>query len=90
MLRSHSDNLSPSGTYLVKDIAFKTSPTLVPMNNVLNGLFNGHRTKSFVGLLGMIVVICECGTVELLLGPGCGMVDKTVVIDLMGYRMIVT
>jgi hypothetical protein len=68
------------GTDLVKDIAFKTSPSLVPMNNFLNGLFNGRGGKLSVRLLGTIMVMCQCGTVELLLVLSSGMVNETMVI----------
>ena len=77
---SHSDNLSSFSTDLVNDIVCKTSLSLVPMNSFLNGLFGGHRKKSFVQLIGTIMVICWCGTVELLIVPGGGMVDETVAI----------
>jgi hypothetical protein len=79
MPRSHSDNLSPLGTDLVKDIAFKTSPSLVPMNNFLNRLFDGHK-KIVHPIAWDNRCVCWCGTVELLLVLSSRMVDKTVVI----------
>jgi hypothetical protein len=50
MLHSHLDHLSPPGTDLMKEIAFKTYLNLVPMNNFLNGLFDGRR-KEIVRLI---------------------------------------
>ena len=44
----------------------------------------------FVRLLGTIMVMCQCGTVELLLVLSSGTVDKTVVIGKMGYCTILT
>ena len=53
----HSNILSPLGTDLAKDVAFRASPSLVPMKSFLKGLFGGRRKKLFVRLLGTIVVV---------------------------------
>ena len=79
--RSHSINLSPSGTDF-KDIAFKISPNGVPMNNFLNGLLGGRRKKLFVCWYVMIVVLCKgfnghnvilkCGNIAVVREDGMG------------------
>ena len=79
--RSHSVNLSPSGTDFT-DVAFKISPNGVPMNSFLNGLLRGRRKKSFICRYVTIVVLCggfngrdvilECGNVAVVREDGMG------------------
>ncbi len=52
--RSHSWHFSPLDTDLARDIACRTSPSLVPWKNFLNGLLEGRSKNLCIRLLGTL------------------------------------